>query len=185
MASKSTCADRRHRAITADGTVKQQNLLTGAEVGPSLAAEWPSLSRRAPTAPPIDHERLTGHYCAFCSKRYLETPPENRASCAETTAWEQLLDALLADKLRGAGRRISAYPQPVRNRLLQPLALNQAHASEADRHPHGLDIGLDGLRPRHERRARGCWPGHERRSSRATAIARLQAANAFSPAATT
>ena len=74
MASKLTRADRAIVRL-ADGTVKQQNLLTGTEV-------WtvPGRGNRPLAAPrtdcaPIDHE-AAGHYCAFCSKRYLETPPE-------------------------------------------------------------------------------------------------------------
>ena len=67
MASKLTRADRAIVRL-ADGTVKQQNLLTGTEV-------WtvPGRGNRPLAAPrtdctPIDHE-ADGHYCAFCSKR--------------------------------------------------------------------------------------------------------------------
>lgn len=74
MASKLTRADRAIVRL-ADGTVKQQNLLTGTEV-------WtvPGRGNRPLTAPhadrnPIDHE-ADGHHCAFCCGRYLETPPE-------------------------------------------------------------------------------------------------------------
>ena len=81
---------RRHR--------QQQNLLTGTEV-------WtvPGRGNRPLAAPrtdctPIDHE-ADGHYCAFCSKRYLETPPEkSRLVRHDDGTWEQL-DALSADKL--------------------------------------------------------------------------------------
>ena len=97
MASKLTRADRAIVRL-ADGTVKQQNLLTGTEV-------WtvPGRGNRPLAAPrtdctPIDHE-ADGHYCAFCSKRYLETPPEkSRLVRRDDGTWEQL-DALPADKL--------------------------------------------------------------------------------------
>ena len=97
MASKLTRADRAIVRL-ADGTVKQQNLLTGTEV-------WtvPGRGNRPLTAPhtdhnPIDHE-ADGHHCAFCSGRYLETPPEkSRLVRHEDGSWEQL-DALGADQL--------------------------------------------------------------------------------------
>jgi len=76
MASKLTRADRAIVRL-ADGTVKQQNLLTGTEV-------WtvPGRGNRPLTAPhtdhnPIDHE-ADGHHCAFCCGRYLETPPHKQ-----------------------------------------------------------------------------------------------------------
>ena len=88
MASKLTRADRAIVRL-ADGTVKQQNLLTGTEV-------WtvPGRGNRPLAAPranhePIDHE-AHGRYCAFCSKRYLETPPEkSRLVRRDDGTWEQ------------------------------------------------------------------------------------------------
>lgn len=80
------------RAIVrlADGTVKQQNLLTGTEV-------WTVPGRgKRPLAPVdaqarrIDHSQ-DGCHCAFCEKRYLETPPEkSRLVRDDAGNWSEL-----------------------------------------------------------------------------------------------
>lgn len=59
----------------ADGTVKQQNMLTGTQVWTVPGRGHRPLSVPVPQVQPIseaDHET----YCAFCSGRYEETPPE-------------------------------------------------------------------------------------------------------------
>lgn len=68
----------------ADGTVKQRNQLTGTEV-------WtvPGRGHRPLTAPnqnlsPIETEKA-GEYCAFCNKRYLQTPPEKSRLLLDTS----------------------------------------------------------------------------------------------------
>lgn len=59
----------------ADGTVKQTNLLSGTEVWTVPGrADRPTPSA-LPEAKPLDRAEA-GAYCAFCEKRYLETPPE-------------------------------------------------------------------------------------------------------------
>ena len=111
MASKLTRADRAIVRL-ADGTVKQQNLLTGTEV-------WtvPGRSNRPLTAPHTDHNPINheadGHHCAFCSGRYLETPPEkSRLVRHEDGSWEQL-DALGADQLGDTVAEFRRIPNPV------------------------------------------------------------------------
>ena len=133
MASKLTRADRAIVRL-ADGTVKQQNLLTGTEV-------WtvPGRGNRPLAAPranhgPIDHE-AHGRYCAFCSKRYLETPPEkSRLVRRDDGTWEQL-DALSADKLSDTVAEFRRIPN-----LFEIVSYNYWHLShghvpsENDRH---------------------------------------------------
>ena len=86
----------------ADGTVKQINPFTGTEV-------WtvPGRGHRPLTQPPTEvHDLAPGERtsaCAFCSERYLETPPEksrvvSRRSEDGTTSFEQL-DAVSASGL--------------------------------------------------------------------------------------
>ena len=83
MASKLTRADRAIVRL-ADGTVKQQNLLTGTEV-------WtvPGRGNRPLAAPranhePIDHE-AHGRYCASVPSATWRRRPKSPDSCAATT----------------------------------------------------------------------------------------------------
>ncbi|MFP5416186.1 MAG: DUF4921 family protein [Actinomycetes bacterium] len=59
----------------ADGTVKQLNPFTGTEVWTVPGRANRPLDRPLVPAVPIDHAR-DGAHCAFCEKRYLDTPPE-------------------------------------------------------------------------------------------------------------
>lgn len=59
----------------ADGTVKQRNPLTDTRVWTVPGRGNRPLAAPAPVREPIDPENHVGR-CAFCSGRYLETPPE-------------------------------------------------------------------------------------------------------------
>lgn len=73
-----------------DGTVKQQNLLTGTEVWTVPGRGHRPLTPPVQATDPIDHER-DGHHCAFCDARYLETPPEkSRVIRDEDGKWRTL-----------------------------------------------------------------------------------------------
>ena len=81
----------------ADGTIKQVNPFTGTEV-------WtvPGRGNRPlgvmPLSPrPIDPNRAEAH-CAFCSRQYLETPPE-KARLIKADDKYITLRHLLADEL--------------------------------------------------------------------------------------
>lgn len=83
---------RTDRAIVrlADGTVKQQNLLTGTEVWTVPGRGNRPLSSPNTDPKPIDRER-DGHHCAFCEGRYLETPPEkSRLVLDDSGSWREL-----------------------------------------------------------------------------------------------
>ena len=181
MASKLTRADRAIVRL-ADGTVKQQNLLTGTEV-------WtvPGRGNRPLAAPrtdctPIDHE-ADGHYCAFCSKRYLETPPEkSRLVRRDDGTWEQL-DALPADKLGDTVAEFRRIPNLFEIVSYNYWHLNHGHMpSEADRHRMARylasDVGYDHVM--NVVRARMLASGMSEGEFAATSeTARLQAANGF------
>ena len=64
----------------ADGTVKQLNPFTGTEVWTVPGRGNRPLGHAAGEHPVIDRTR-EGAYCAFCEKRYLETPPEKSSDC--------------------------------------------------------------------------------------------------------
>lgn len=82
----------------ADGTVKQTNLLSGTEVWTVPGRADRPLPSALPEAKPIDHHD-DGAFCAFCEKRYLETPPEKeRLVRVGDQAWDRLVD-LGADDL--------------------------------------------------------------------------------------
>ena len=181
MASKLTRADRAIVRL-ADGTVKQQNLLTGTEV-------WtvPGRGNRPLTAPrtdhnPIDHD-ADGHHCAFCSGRYLETPPEkSRLVRREDGTWEQL-DALGADKLGDTVAEFRRIPNLFEIVSYNYWHLNHGHMpSEADCHRMARylasDVGYDHVM--NVVRARMLASGMSEGEFAATSeTARLQAANGF------
>jgi len=80
-----------------DGTVKQVNPLTGTEV-------WtvPGRANRPLTVPPPDADldpRDEGRWCAFCERRYLDTPPEKSRLVRDPDGTWRLLERLPAETL--------------------------------------------------------------------------------------
>lgn len=74
----------------ADGTVKQTNLLSGTEVWTVPGRGDRPLPSALPEAKQID-EADEGAFCAFCEKRYLETPPEKeRLVRVGSDRWDHL-----------------------------------------------------------------------------------------------
>lgn len=81
--------EQQHLVRLADGTVKQVNPFTGTQV-------WtvPGRAHRpigmAPTTPqPLDPDNA-GRWCAFCSRRYLDTTPERRRVVRRGGEWEEM-----------------------------------------------------------------------------------------------
>lgn len=91
---------RTDRAIVrlADGTVKQQNLLTGTEVWTVPGRGHRPLSVPPAHPMPIDHDQ-DGCHCAFCDRRYLETPPEKSRLVRDPAGNWSELTGLPADQL--------------------------------------------------------------------------------------
>ena len=181
MASKLTRADRAIVRL-ADGTVKQQNLLTGTEVWTVPGRGNRPLASPRTDCTPIDHE-ADGHYCAFCSKRYLETPPEkSRLVRRDDGTWEQL-DALPADKLSDTVAEFRRIPNLFEIVSYNYWHLNHGHMpSEADCHRMARylasDVGYDHVM--NVVRARMLASGMSEGEFAATSeTARLQAANGF------
>ncbi len=81
----------------ADGTVKQTNLLSGTEVWTVPGRADRPLPSSLPPANPINWEEKDA-WCAFCQRRYLETPPEKSRLVDKDGDWETLR-ALSADQL--------------------------------------------------------------------------------------
>lgn len=71
----------------ADGTVKQINPFSGTEVWTVPGRGARPLGLSAPESQPLDPERA-GRYCAFCERRYTETPPEKSRLILRDGAWE-------------------------------------------------------------------------------------------------
>ena len=72
----------------ADGTVKQLNPFTGGEVWTVPGRANRPLGMSTEGASEIDHAR-DGDHCAFCEKRYLDTPPEkSRVVHRGNDTWE-------------------------------------------------------------------------------------------------
>lgn len=72
----------------ADGTVKQLNPFTGTEVWTVAGRGNRPLGVHLPDPVPLDPEQH-GRYCAFCERRYFETPPEkSRIVRHADGAWE-------------------------------------------------------------------------------------------------
>ncbi len=73
-----------------DGTVKQINPFTGSQVWTVPGRGNRPLGIVSPDPKPISAEDHTRH-CAFCSDRYLETPPEKARMVHDENGWRTLL----------------------------------------------------------------------------------------------
>lgn len=73
----------------ADGTVKQLNPFTGTEVWTVPGRGNRPLGIAHPDPRPLDPERA-GSYCAFCERRYAETPPEKSRIVVTGEGYETL-----------------------------------------------------------------------------------------------
>ncbi|HQR28024.1 MAG TPA: DUF4921 family protein [Nocardioides sp.] len=81
-----------------DGTVKQVNPFTGTQVWTVPGrAHRPLLPTDAPPPRPLRPED-DGRYCAFCERRYLETPPERERVVRGPDGWRRL-EALPAGRV--------------------------------------------------------------------------------------
>ncbi len=74
----------------ADGTVKQVGPLTGTEVWTVPGRGNRPLGLQRPEPRPVD-ETVHGTHCAFCERRYLETPPEKARVVRSGDEWETLM----------------------------------------------------------------------------------------------
>lgn len=73
----------------ADGTVKQTNPFTGAQVWTVTGRGNRPLVADRPAALPIE-ESKRGAFCAFCEKRYWESPPEKNRLIRDELGWHTL-----------------------------------------------------------------------------------------------
>ena len=134
-----------------DGTVKQMNPFTGTEVWTVPGRGHRPLGNHLKSGAPIDPAREDA-YCAFCSKRLLDTPPEKARLIRGADGW-QTLKALPTQRLfetRSEFRRVpnlfeivswDYWQKNFGHELTEPLAARKRAyiASEAGRR-HVLDI---------------------------------------------
>ena len=112
----------------ADGTIKQISPFTGTEV-------WtvPGRGNRPISHPVADVRALTPrdrtHACAFCSARYLETPPEKTRVVRGSEGGFERLDALPASELHSTTAEFRRIPN-----LFEILSFEYWHAN------HGYEL---------------------------------------------
>lgn len=130
----------------ADGTVKQTNLLSGTEV-------WtvPGRGHRPLAAPTLSLEPLDqtqqGQWCAFCEKRYLETPPEKSRLVVDDGLWHQLPN-LAADQLFETTAEFRRVPNLFEIVSYSYWMLNHGHTPSEAEHRRmaeylASDVGYD------------------------------------------
>ncbi|MDR1806671.1 MAG: DUF4921 family protein, partial [Propionibacteriaceae bacterium] len=73
----------------ADGTIKQVNPFTGTRVWTVAGRGNRPIAAAASDPQPLDPAQA-GRTCAFCEKRYLETPPEKSRLIRDANGWTQL-----------------------------------------------------------------------------------------------
>lgn len=102
---------RTDRAIVrlADGTVKQQNLLTGTEVWTVPGRSNRPLGAAATNSHPIDPSQH-GKHCAFCEANYLDTPPEKSRLIIDDNSQWTMLQGLPADQLHSSTAEFRRIP---------------------------------------------------------------------------
>ncbi len=132
--------------ILADGTIKQVNPLSGTQVWTVPGRGNRPIGGAASSNAPIDHRR-EGRFCAFCSGRYRNTPPEKARLVRTSEGWRELhhiqareLDATTAEFRRVPNlfeimsldywEDISGYrmPEEVSERMRTFLADPEGHA---------------------------------------------------------
>lgn len=92
----------------ADGTIKQVNPLSGTQVWTVPGRGNRPLGSAAGSAALINPSRH-GRYCAFCSGRYWETPPEKSRLIRTSEGWRQL-DLLPAAELTATTAEFRRIP---------------------------------------------------------------------------
>lgn len=130
----------------ADGTIKQKNLLSGTEVWTVPGRGHRPLSLPDTHVEPLDmgHE---GEWCAFCRKRYLETPPEKTRLVRSDDEWTELR-SLPADQLFETTAEFRRVPNLFEIVSYSYWVLNHGHTpSEAERRRMAeylaSDVGYD------------------------------------------
>ncbi|MDK7185899.1 MAG: DUF4921 family protein [Winkia sp. UMB750A] len=118
-------------ALTAmqDGTVKQKNMLTGTEV-------WtvPGRGHRPLAVPQQDPKPLDpakeGAHCAFCSRRYFETPPEKDRIVLRDGKWLKQV-GVSAEELEDEVAQFRRIPNLFEIVSANYWALNHGHQPSA------------------------------------------------------
>lgn len=114
-----------------DGTVKQVNPLTGTVVWtvPGRAHRPLAVPTHSPHA--IDHA-LDGAHCAFCARRYLETPPERSRLVIGADGRPMMLDDVPAEHLFDTVAELRRIPN-----LFEILSVDYWRAN------HGYQVPAD------------------------------------------
>ena len=76
-------------SVMADGTVKQRNPFSGTHVWTVPGRGHRPLTGNTGVPLPLDPKEH-GRHCAFCEKRYLETPPEKSRVVRRDGDWRTL-----------------------------------------------------------------------------------------------
>ena len=82
--------------ILSDGTIKQVNPFSGTQVWTVPGRGHRLKGGASGVASPVDSDE-PGHYCAFCEKRYFETPPEKVRVVRLGDRWERVEGALASE----------------------------------------------------------------------------------------
>ncbi len=108
--------------VLADGTVKQLNPFTGTEVWTVPGRGNRPLGLRPAEPQPLAPDEH-GRHCAFCERRYLETPPEKSRLVRHGEVWEQH-DATPANQLLDEPAEFRRVPN-----LFEILSYDYWHAN--------------------------------------------------------
>ena len=113
----------------ADGTVKQVNPFTGTEVWTVPGRAHRPLSVHTVAPQPIDPS-AEGAHCAFCEKRYLDTPPEKARLVRDATGAWDVLRGLGVEELTDTVAEFRRIPN-----LFEILSFDYWHANYAHEVP--------------------------------------------------
>lgn len=92
-----------------DGTVKQVNQVTGTVVWTVPGRAHRPLAVPTDEPRPVDHA-ADGAHCAFCSGRYLETPPEKSRLVRGADGAAEVLEGVTAERLFGTVAELRRVP---------------------------------------------------------------------------
>ena len=130
----------------ADGTVKQISPFTGTEVWTVPGRANRPISHPVAEVRPLEEADRT-HSCAFCSARYLETPPEKARLVRREDGGFERLDAVTASALFDTVAEFRRVPN-----LFEILSFDYWHLNHGYEIPDAARERMEGLPGRAGRR---------------------------------
>lgn len=121
--------------ILSDGTIKQVNPFSGTQVWTVPGRGHRPFQGLQTQARPVEHGK-DGSHCAFCERRYFDTPPEKARMIRNDAGWERI-DALAANRLHETRAEFRRVPN-----LFEILSLDYWEENHRHRMPTRIRLRM-------------------------------------------